>query len=238
MAFYVDTRENSITKRSLRSVGLPVVEKLIQTKGLGDFYWESPFGLFCVEHKSSRSLALDFFKRPTRQISDMIENKEFNGVHVIILAIEGIITEQRQGSYSGKTLAYHWNGKRFAFENPDVLNVNYNAFMAWKHMLSLKGILVLEYPNNLSLASGMRRMYDLSLDNEYEGEIKYKTANKGNLFQENVLMQFKGIGRAKAQRLLARYETLFDIFMSEGEGWPIKSPDWNNFVEQMSVLYE
>ena len=228
MTFLVDERERGYIKRALRNVGLPVWETLIQEPGRGDFYWFTPTGLYCVEHKSVKGLIPDFFGRPTRQLMDMLQYAEENNTRQAVLAIEGVCCEAPDGN----CWAFQFSQDRKVFYRPEIIPVSFASWNAWKLSIALRGIIVLEYPNTSALANGMLSLYNQTVNASNNRVItQYSTTVKYVSWQEQVLRQFPGIGPARSQLLFKTYGNLANIFFSEGEGWPLKSPSWDDFFQ-------
>ena len=155
MTFIVDSREYGYMKKALRNAGLPLWETLVDEPGRGDFYWVTPQGLYCVEHKSVKGLIPDFFGRPTRQLMDMLQYAEVNNTKQAVLAIEGVCVEAPDGN----CWAFQFSRDRKVFYRPEIIQVSFNSWQAWKLSMSLRDILVLEYPNTAALATAMFSLY-------------------------------------------------------------------------------
>lgn len=228
MTFIVDNREYSYMKRALRKVGLPVWETLVDEPGRGDFYWVTPQGLYCVEHKSVKGLVPDFFGRPTRQLMDMLQYAEVNNTKQAVLAIEGVCIEAPDGN----CWVFQFSSDRRVFYRPQLIPVSFISWTAWKLSMSLRGIFVLEYPNTAALASAMLSMYNQTKDAPAQRTMsQYNTTVKYVPWQEQVLRQFPGIGAVRAKLLLNKYGTLFNIFQCEGDHWPLRNPSWDTFMQ-------
>ena len=225
----VDSHEKQYVKDSLRDVGLAFQISPLNRAGLGDFFWDTPFGAYSVEHKTVSSLVRDFWNRPTRQLSRQFDSGMNN-----VLIIEGIIHPSGSGP-DAKCHVYRYSGNNKVYygKSDGQTKVSYNAWTAWKTKVSLSGIHVIECINSHDMALRLLGLYNTSSETEMVPIKSYSAGTKEAHWQENMLYQVPGIGQARAEALLNYYGSLYTLLDSRGQGWPITSPSFPKFIEML-----
>lgn len=119
----------------------------------------------------------------------------------------------------------------FYGKSDGLTKVSYNAWTAWKTKVSLSGIHVIECLNSHDMALRLLNLYNVSGETELTPIKSYSAGVKEAHWQENLLYQVPGIGQVKANSLLSHYGSLLSLLQANGEGWPIASPSWEQFVD-------
>ena len=101
----VDNAERSYVRQSLKDVGLAYRLGDLNRAGLGDFFWDTPYGAYSVEHKTVGSLVRTYWNRPTRQLSRQFDDDVNN-----VLIIEGVVSPSGKGP-SAKCHIMRWSQK-------------------------------------------------------------------------------------------------------------------------------
>lgn len=233
--FRVDANERPYMIRALEAAGLEVKIQQLNRRGLGDFFWEGRQQNYSVEHKSIRGIVPNFFGRPAYQMTKQMREAKRRGDTVVILAIEGVCSEDIDTKHCNM---YMLNNAERRYEKPTESGTTYNAWSAWKARLITNGILILEYPDSRSLATGMFELYNTTVDKDIELPFNYtkKIAHDEPVAMQ-MLMVIPGIGKSRARRLLLTYNSLAGVLESGGREWPFNKPNWSEFQSYLQEFY-
>ena len=222
----VDEHEKPYVLAALKDVGLAYQVMPLNRNGLGDFFWDTEFGAYSVEHKTVGSLVRTYWSRPSAQLA-----RQFNEGVNNVLIIEGVVNPSGRGA-NAKCHVFRYSGPQQSYygKKEGLTKVSYNAWTAWKTKVSLSGVHVIECVNSQDMALRLLALYTTSGETSMTPIKSYAAGLKEAHWQENMLYQVPGIGQVKATVLLDKYGNWVNLLNSQGQGWPITNPNWQQFI--------